>query len=1038
MFFTLYIGFHFILRTKYIQHTEASSINTWMNYFILSMSIEKTIKYPPGDVLKPKIGRNPNYEYIILWMANYNESCSWKDFKKEIGESTLSKYLNKLKEENFIVHSYNRYQITKLGKSRFNDLSYDTVESRKKLIYPPKSILKKRNYEHTVHWVLYNNESLRWSDFRSEPLSINQSSLSKSLNSLKIKGIVINENKEYKITSEGRAQYSKMLREYDLDRQSILDEESNRIDEITDKTSDFFEKFEITDEELKFRFLNNILKLEYRKAEEFVLEAEFNKIILFLSMNHPDQYPNYISPEEFSLKYEIKKTTLDFFIDKIVEERIYPVKFFKIIAEDAKIYYFQANGELEKILNAIVEKHITKFTYLNKFHSTSENGSKIIDLEQVFNQILINISGFLFNEKLKSSVKKFLPEYINYLAYKIETEKKLIYSADKLEAVQWQTFQSVFQGYNAAPVLNGNGNGEQYYRLEKILFEALDVVYLSKIDFVGEKEFEEEYISAKNLEIFRKIVRLLNRNKIVKANGIFETNYTNFESVEKLILKDLIISSEKDFEASIKTSEKLISQKPESYVGYLFHTLALFGLNDFETALKIVEKGLTKSKHYSLLCVRAQILIKRAKAKKALKLIGRALVKDPKNIYLLRTKFIIFLTDEGCWDEFTEKPLDVINSAIALKPDDLSFYVLKAAVLCVMQKYKEVKKLLNREVNLSIVTKNPRIYTAAFFILAYSYFARGKFEKALNVGDQVIFQYDYHPTSYFTKALVIGYGLIYNIKMKKILEENFLELIKKALSLDPIKFHQAKYYQLMSDVFLETRGNDDAIETIDKALSLDPSNMGIFEIKIRLLMTNNKSDKAIALVSQLYDDKLIAKKDYNKSVSFLNFVKADNTKDPEERMKLINKSVKEIEPLIDLYPEDIGILNNLTILYGHLGRKEDAIRTAEQLLSLDPNNGNFADSYGEMLMLFDEYEKAIAKFERAIKLEPKGWFAFQTYLKMGNCYEKLLELDKAEENYLKGKVLTEKMHPLRRDMYFHKANEKLNGLRKLREELKNK
>jgi len=86
-------------------------------------------------------------------------------------------------------------------------------------------------------------------------------------------------------------------------------------------------------------------------------------------------------------------------------------------------------------------------------------------------------------------------------------------------------------------------------------------------------------------------------------------------------------------------------------------------------------------------------------------------------------------------------------------------------------------------------------------------------------------------------------------------------------------------------------------------------------------------------------------------------------------------------------------------------------------------------------MLFGEYEKAITKFERALKIEPKGWFAFQTYLKMGNCYEKLLQLDKAEENYLKGKVLTEKMHPLKRDMYFYKAKEKLEGLRKVREEL---
>lgn len=1006
------------------------------------MSLEKTIKYPPGDVLKPKIGRNPNYEYIILWMVNYNDSCSWKDFKKEIGESTLSKYLNKLKEENFIEHSYNRYQITRLGKSRFNDLSYDKVESRKKLIFPPKSILKKRNYEHTVHWVLYNNESLRWSDFRSEPLSINQSSLSKSLNSLKIKGIIINENKEYKITSEGRAQYSKMLRDYDLDRQSILEDETNRIDEITERTSEFFERFEIDDGELKFQFLNNILKLEYRKAEEFVLEDDFNKIILFLSMNHPDQFPNYISPEEFSLKYDIKKTTLDFFVDKIVEENIYPIKFFNIVTEDDKKYYFQANGELEKILNAIVEKHITKFTYLNKFHSTSEDGSKLIGIEQVLNQILKNILGFLFDEKLKNSLKKFLPEYINYLAYKIETEKRLIRSEDKLEAAQWQAFQNVFQGYNSPLVLNGNGNGEHYFSLSRTLFEALDIVYLSKFDFVGEKEFEDDFISDKNLEIVRKIISKLRRDKLAKAKIIFETNYTKFDDNEKLILEYLLInkfSSEKDFKVSKKASQELISQKPESYLGYLFQALDLFELNDFEAALKVVEDGLTKGKHHFLSCVKAQVLIKRGKTKDALNLINEALAEDSQDVNLLRTKFVILLIDQSCWPECHESPLEVINEVIRLNPLELSNYILKATILCIMQKYKEVKKLLNKDIDLRQLIKNPRISTTKYFLLTYSYIARDKFEKALKKGDEAILQYENHPISYFTKALALGYGLIYKKEIgesDEITEANFLEMIEKAISLDSIKFHLSKYYQLISDVFFATRGFEEANETIDKAISLDPLNLGVYETKFLLLTMNNKSDEALALVKQTYDEGLIPKRNYHVSSSLLYFFRADKTKNPEKRKELLNASYKAMEPIIDENQEDLEILNNLTVLYGHLGRKEEGIKVAEKMISLNPNDGNQFDSYGEMLMLFGDYEQALAKFERALKLSPKGWFAFQTYLKMGTCYEKLLQLDKAEEYYLEGKKLTEKASLLKREMYRYNADEKLDGLRKLREELK--
>jgi tetratricopeptide (TPR) repeat protein/DNA-binding HxlR family transcriptional regulator len=1008
--------------------------------------MSKSLNIPPVEMIDRRITIRRDYEKIILWMLNNNEYCEWRDFIEEpvdIKKSTLSDKLRSLIAKGFVEKdnietnkgSSNVYRITSKGKERFNELSITTEE---RYSYPPKKIINQRNYDHWILWMTYNNDYCTWSTFTSEDskVRINQSSLSKNINMLLDKEHIIKVNKEYRITPEGREQYLKMLREYDLDRQSILDEEANRVDEITKKTSEFFEEFEIEDEDLKFRFLNNILKLEYSKAEEFVEEEEFNKIILYLSINHPDYYPNNVSPEEFSLKYTIKKTTLDFFVDKIVEENdIYPIKFFKLIAEENRNYYFQAGGELEKILNAIVEKHIKKFTYLNKFHATSESESELIDIEQALNQILDKVSGFLFNEKLKGSLKKFLPEYINYLAYKIESEKKLFRSEDRLEAAQWQTFQSIFQGYNAPMVTNGNGNGEDYYSIHKMYFEALDIVYLSKLDFVSEKQFEDEYISVVNLETFRKIVSKLNRNKIAKAKKVLEAMPKPMDPYENMILEDIISGLENEIETSIQTSENLISQKPESYIGYLFKALNLFKLSSYEEALKVVEDGLIHSNHYSLQCTKAQILIKKAKTKDALKLIEGELEKDPKNIFLLRTKFIILLTDEGCWGECAVKPLDIIDEIITLSPDNKSLYVLKAIALCIMQKYKDVKRFLNKEVNLSLVTKNPRINTAAFFVLAYSYIARDKFEKALKKGDEVIIQYENHPISYFTKALAIGYSLIYAKELNDIVEENFLEMINKAISLDPIKFHQAKYYQLMSDVFVETRGIEEATEAIDKAISLDSSNMGIYEIKLKLLMMDNKLDEAIALVNQLYENKYLNEKDSTKIKSFLIFVKAEQTQDKKERLKLIKKSLAEIEPIIEDNQEDIGILNNLTILYAHLGRKEEAIRTAEKMTNLNPNDGNLFDSYGETLMILGEYEQAITKFERAIKLEPKGWFAYQTYLKMGTCYEKLTNLDKAEENYLKGNQLTDKMHPLKKDMYSYKANEKLEGLRKLREEL---
>jgi tetratricopeptide (TPR) repeat protein/Mn-dependent DtxR family transcriptional regulator len=1012
------------------------------------MSTSKSLNIPPLELIDKKLTLRRDYEQIILWMLNNNEYCEWANFIEEpidIKKSTLSDKLRSLISKGFVEKESKEtekgikkvYLITSTGRERYNEIS---ISEEERFNYPPRKILNKRNYDHWILWMVYNNDSCSWSTFTAEDskVRINQSSLSKNINKLLDNGSIIKVNKEYKITPEGRAEYSSMLREYDLDRQSILEEETNRIDEITEKTSEFFDFFDIEDEELKFRFINNILKLDYSEAKEFVEEDEFNKIILFLSMNHPDQFPNYTSPEDFSLKYGVKKTTLDFFVDKIVEEQFYPIKFFKLITEDDKIYYFQINGELEKILNAVVEKHITKFTYLNKFHSKSENGNGLIKIDDILNQILEIVSGFLFNEELQKSVKKFLPEYINYLAYKIETEKPLIRSEDKLEAVQWQAFQSIFEAYDPTLMLNGNGNGEQYYRLQKSSFEVLDVTYLNLLDFTADKDFEDEFFSIENRDTFRKVVSKLKRYKIDKARNIFEENIEKFTSDEKLIVKALILNSKKDFEATEKISKNLISTRPNSYIGYLFHAVTLFELSEYKVALGIIEEGLKHSDHYSLDVVKAQNLIKISKTKDALRLMQEALARDPKNTYLLRTKFLILITDESCYAECLERPLDIINEVISLKPDNLSFHVLKAATLCSMQKYKEAKKVLNKEIDLRLLLKNPRISTAVSFLLTYSYVARDKFEKALKKADELIIQYDSHPISYFAKAFAIGYGLIYDKEYEFISERNFLEILEKAISLDPIKFHHASYYKFKSEVFSKTRGFEPAFDVLEEAFKLDPANMALFEFKMKLLMTSNKTDEAIAFITQLYEEKFIIEKDYLYLTSFLYYVKADQTKDHDKRMELINSSFKQIEPLIDKFPEDVAILNNLTTLYAQLGRKEEAIKAAEKMIRLDPSDGNLLDSYGEIFMIFGEYEKAIEKYEKALKLEPKGWFAFQTYLKMGTCYEKLMDLGKAEENYLKGEELTKKMHPLKRDLYFHKASEKLEGLKKLKEELKAK
>ena len=164
-------------------------------------------------------------------------------------------------------------------------------------------------------------------------------------------------------------------------------------------------------------------------------EEAFHKILLFLSINHPDQYPNFISSEDFSKIYKIKKTTLDYYVTEIFEGKIYPSRFFRLTQPSGEQYYFQSGGRLERILRVITENQITKVTYLNKLFSKPTPDVFTIDMKSIINDISKKSCEFLFNKDLAASLREFLPEYLKYLAYKIETKRELKETYDKLEGI---------------------------------------------------------------------------------------------------------------------------------------------------------------------------------------------------------------------------------------------------------------------------------------------------------------------------------------------------------------------------------------------------------------------------------------------------------------------------------------------------------------------------------------------------------------------------------------------------------------------------
>lgn len=554
------------------------------------------INFPPEEVIKPIFGKK-DFELIILWMLNNNEVCTWANLKELVKPSTLSIYLKNLQKSDLIIkREFNQYSIRPKGKDRFYELS-QAKKTKRKLSFPPDVILWKRNYDHWILWMVYNNSFCKWADFLNEPLSINNSSLSKNMNQLIDDGFVKKENKEYRITQLGKSEYSNMLREYDLDRQSILEEESKRIKEITKKTLKFFKTNKITEEEVRFRFINNLLRFPYERIKSRLdSEEDFHKILLYFSLNHPTLYPNAISTKKFAQKYNIELVTLEYSILQIVDKNIYPTKFFRLNADSSEIYYIQTNEKLEQILNAIVEEHITKFTYLNKLYEEEKKTRYSTSLESAINAILKEICGNLFKEGLRDALRKFLPNYIDYLAYKVEKEKKLYDAYDKLKGLIWheiQTYSSEekiahkYDNYEESlkvinkAIKNNPNDYDLYLSKETVL------IYFNKydelLDFLDEilELYPDEH---KNIEI-KKAYILKEKRNLEEGLNIINNLLDGYpDDKDLLVYKAYWLQYLTRKDEALDIVENLIEEDPENGMFHDTYGEMLMSFQDYENA----------------------------------------------------------------------------------------------------------------------------------------------------------------------------------------------------------------------------------------------------------------------------------------------------------------------------------------------------------------------------------------------------------------------------------------------------------------------
>jgi len=769
--------------------------------------------YPPEEILNPIIGK-PNWEYIILWILSNNKVCSWSDLKTKVNRSTLSLYLNKLKRDSHILKSeFNQYRITTKGRERYYELG-QAKRGGRKLSYPPKIILSRRNYDHWILWMVYNNNFCKWADFLEDPLSINQSSLSKNLNELIKRNYVKKDEKKYKITQLGKSEYSEMLNLYDLDRQSILEEESKRITELTQKTLNFFQEFNIRERNTQFRFLNSVLKLEYSKIKNVLRnEEDFHKILLFLSVNHPTEYPKYIFPNEFSAKYNIKKTTLDYYIDEIVDNQIYKIKFFKLEVLPDKIYYFQSDEKVEMLLRVITEEHITKFTYLNKLFENSSNLILPLDMSSTVNAIVEEACQYVFHEDLKNSFLKFLPGYINYLAYKIEKEKKLLGLSSKLEGIIWQDIPEILQkGISKTSQYQYIGDGEMNYYLDTGILDIL-----------------RPYLALKPVSVYKKINQSIDEKKFGDALELVDSAIkSGKKDLDLVIYKAMILSDLNRNKESLEflNDQIEISQIDEENQLYTLYFFVLgfssMTLGEYKNAFDIVKDVFKLYPDHpishalkAVINGYSRIYGFNGEREDGFSDLENAITLEPHEsnkarYFQLKSQFLLESNNY-------EEALESIDSAIAINPQILDFHNSKIRILMYFDKFDEILDILD-----NLLKEFPEGEMNLKVKKAYILKEKKNLEGGLEIIDELIEKYPEDNNLIIHKI----YWLQYLDK-----KEMVLDTLEGIIEREP---ENGNFHDTYGEILMNFEEYEHAIDEFLKAIELDSTEWYINQTYIKL------------------------------------------------------------------------------------------------------------------------------------------------------------------------------------------------------------
>ncbi len=1010
-----------------------------------------------------------NYELNILLLLSKNEYCGWQDFLDErlkMSPSTVSKYTRNLMRKGYIVKNKRKYKITTKGRSRLGKLESIGLEK----YFPPDNI--ELNTEEKIIWMVNNNNFCQWRDFIDDRLEINQSTLSRILNRLIDNGIIektimkeMRNSPIYIKTQDAIKKYRLMLKSKNLDLKTKQEERIKMIREISQYNRTFFEEYDIQDFSIKHRFNKFRLAFDYVSHKNIFRENErhYNLTLLFLSINHPESFPDFLTPLDFCVKYNFKKVELDYYISQLLEPELSHIKIFQIKTNDEEFYYFHEKEKLAKVLKVLIQDYLEK-----KFEKTMEKEWRKYDYDfkiplnhNEISDMAMNLTEKhnFFKNGLISSLLRFLPGYLNYLEFRIEkkyeklSKKKFLVSREFERIEYLKISMELTEVPKKQPKLREvaeilTSKEIQYFNQGTLRsFEASKLKILNLIQKNRYNEALNEINSKLPiLEEIDKEVQFFEHYYLIEKEHLFLRNFfyakklesliklENFESIIDIAIKaydidnisNLIINlievdqfklAHEIFNEAIdpfgKLSEDNLNEEMGSvYLDIRYHfqnkIVENFRSGLYEESLIVIEKYLRYNpNNYEIIEFKIKAHYYLGNYEKAMKLVDEAIKKWPKEPKNYPIDWESFTLEEV--DEIIEGANEIVkgNEESELEEDEnkyatFKFCHLKARLLLNLKRHDESLNLLGK-----IIKVNPEI-SETYFLKSLNEYELNELDKAIKSIDIGI-QLEPRKDLYYAFKSDILRNLNNNTEA--------LESINKAIELNQIK---PLYLNLKAKILLFMNKHKSALKTINEAIERFPEVGSLYETK-SIIIYGDESEalKAIEKAEDLGRE--VSR--YNKAQLLDNLgryeealetIELEINEDPEnygnydlkasiltgmnrfeEALEFREKSLN----MSGLSDRDSGcikeqILNDYATHLAEKGDKEKAIEVAEEAVELSGPEwaSDSYEAYGDIFMVYQEYEEALDKYEKAKKSHIPS---IEVNLKIGICHFELGNYDEA-------------------------------------------